>query len=74
MKTYMTTAELAEHLTVSVTKLKEMVREGAIPTDTFFRHGRTCRFNVELVEQHLLKTEKSGQIELDPDTDYSARS
>lgn len=74
MKTYMTTAELAEHLAVSVTKVKEMVKEGAIPPDTFFQHNRTYRFNVELVEQHLLGTEKSGQIELDPDTDYSARS
>lgn len=54
MKTYLTTAELAEHLTVSVTKVKEMMATGAIPDDTYFKHGRTYRFNVERVEKFLL--------------------
>lgn len=74
MSTYMTTAELAEHLTVSISKLKEMISEGAIPPETYFKHGRTYRFHVERVEQHLLSEKKPSQLELDLDDDYTPRS
>lgn len=54
MKTYMTTAELAEHLSVSTAKVKEMMETGAIPEDTYFKHERTYRFHVNRVENFLL--------------------
>jgi len=74
MSTYMTTAELAEHLTVSISKLKEMIASGAIPSDTYFRHGRTYRFHVERVEESLLDAKKPSQLELDLDDDVTPRS
>ena len=64
MKAYMTTAELADHLTVSVSKVKEMISTGAIPSDTYFKHGRTYRFNVEKVEAFLLGEREPEQLEL----------
>lgn len=54
MKTYLTTAELAEHLSVSTAKVKEMMETGAIPEDTYFKHERTYRFHVTRVENFLL--------------------
>ena len=54
MKTYVTTAELAEHLSVSTAKIKEMMETGAIPEDTYFKHERTYRFHVARVERFLL--------------------
>lgn len=54
MKTYLTTAELAEHLSVSTAKIKEMMETGAIPEDTYFKHERTYRFHVHHVESFLL--------------------
>jgi hypothetical protein len=54
MKTYMTTAELADHLSVSTAKVKEMMETGAIPEDTYFKHERTYRFHVARVENFLL--------------------
>lgn len=61
MKKYMTTAELAEHLSVSVSKVKEMMETGAIPADTYFRHQRTYRFHTERVENYLLGIETVPQ-------------
>lgn len=64
MKAYMTTAELADHLTVSVSKVKEMISTGAIPSDAYFKHRRTYRFNVAKVEAFLLGDEPSKQLDL----------
>ena len=57
MKTYLTTEELAAHLSVSPTKVKEMMETGAIPPDTYFKHRRTYRFHVARVENYLLGCE-----------------
>lgn len=72
MKTYMTTAELADHLSVSTAKVKEMMETGAIPEDTYFKHERTYRFHVARVESFLLGVpyveqahEPPVQLELD---------
>ena len=51
---YMTTQGMADHLGVSLSKLKELVSTGAIPDTAFFRHQRTYRFNVARVEAALL--------------------
>jgi hypothetical protein len=61
MKTYLTTAELAEHLSVSTAKIKEMMETGAIPEDTYFKHERTYRFHVARVENFLLGLPSSEQ-------------
>jgi hypothetical protein len=72
MKTYMTTAELAEHLSVSTAKVKEMMETGAIPEDTYFKHERTYRFHVSRVENYLLglpTAEPEHPTEVQPELD-----
>lgn len=54
MKRYMTITEIADHLSVSTVKIKEMMETGAIPDDTYFKHGRTYRFHAARVEAYLL--------------------
>lgn len=54
MKRYMTITEIADHLSVSHVKIKEMMETGAIPDDTYFKHGRTYRFHAARVEAFLL--------------------
>lgn len=76
MKTYLTTEELAEHLSVSATKVKEMMETGAIPPDTYFKHRRTYRFHVTRVESFLLGCDmmpkgEALQLELDLEEETS---
>ena len=66
MKTYMTTAELADHLSVSTAKVKEMMETGAIPEDTYFKHERTYRFHVARVESFLLGVPYAEQVHEPP--------
>jgi excisionase family DNA binding protein len=47
---WVTMAEMAERLGLSIGKFKEMLRSGAIQKDAYFQHGRTYRFNVDRVE------------------------
>lgn len=71
MKTYLTTEELAEHLSVSPAKVKEMMDTGAIPPDTYFKHKRTYRFHVRRVENFLLGCEDMpGGAELQMELDF----
>ncbi|HEY7824239.1 MAG TPA: helix-turn-helix domain-containing protein [Acidimicrobiia bacterium] len=71
MKTYMTTAELAEHLSVSTAKVKEMMETGAIPDTAYFKHERTYRFHVKRVENHLLGYESLPEgVEVQTDMDF----
>jgi hypothetical protein len=71
MKTYLTTAELAEHLSVSTAKIKEMMETGAIPEDTYFKHERTYRFHVHHVESFLLGRDTVPEgVELQPSLNF----
>jgi len=62
---WITMAEMAEHLGLSIGKFKEMLRSGAIPKDAYFQHGRTYRFNVDRVENGLLGSTPNEQLEFD---------
>jgi excisionase family DNA binding protein len=62
---WITMAEMAEHLGLSIGKFKEMLRSGAIPKDAYFQHGRTYRFSVDRVENGLLGSTPNEQLEFD---------
>jgi excisionase family DNA binding protein len=62
---WVTMADMAERLGLSIGKFKEMLRSGAIPTDAYFQHGRTYRFNVDRVEHGLLGSTPNEQLEFD---------
>ncbi len=57
VKKYLSTSDLAAYLNISLTKLGDMVRSGAIPKDMYWQHNRTYRFDCRRVEQHLLDSE-----------------
>ena len=59
MSRYINSMELCEHFAISMTKLKGMLSDGTIPADTYIRHGRTYRFNVDAVENALLQHPKA---------------
>jgi len=52
--TYATIKEVAEYFKVSVSTVRNWVRKGTIPTDTYIKAGETYRFNLDLVEGALL--------------------
>lgn len=62
---WITMAEMANHLGLSIGKFKEMLQSGAIPKDAYFQHGRTYRFNVDRVERGLVGSAPNEQLEFD---------
>jgi excisionase family DNA binding protein len=56
-KKYLSTSDLAEYLNISLSKVNDMVRTGAIPKDMYWQHNRTYRFDCRRIEQHLLDSE-----------------
>lgn len=64
MSDWVSMNDMAEHLSLSIGKFKEMLHSGAIPRDAYFQHGRTYRFNVARVERGLLSID-DGQLEFD---------
>lgn len=64
MSKYKSISELCEHLGVSIPKLKEMVADGTVPSNTYFQHGRTYRFDVDAVENALLHNQNAEPTQL----------
>lgn len=62
---WITMADMADHLGLSIGKFKEMLNSGAIPRDGYFQHGRTYRFNVDRVEKGLVGSTPNEQLEFD---------
>lgn len=62
---WITMADMADHLGLSIGKFKEMLHGGAIPKDAYFQHGRTYRFNVDRVERGLVGSQPNEQLEFD---------
>ena len=53
-KSYATIREVAEYFGVSVSTVRNWLREGVIPDTTFIKVKETYRFNMPLVEAALL--------------------
>jgi excisionase family DNA binding protein len=62
---WVTMAEMATRLGLSIGKFKEMLHSGAIPKDAYFQHGRTYRFHVDRVERGLVGSTSNEQLEFD---------
>ncbi len=60
---YVTLDELATHVGVKVSTVRQWVKRGFIPRDTYIRAGNTYRFCVEDVVAALRKEEPKGQHE-----------
>jgi excisionase family DNA binding protein len=71
---YVNTAELAEYFGVANATVLAMMRSGEIPSGTYVRIGRVFRFDLRLIEEHLLTTsnESEGHGRL-PDGDAEAK-
>ena len=46
--------DVAKHFTVSVSTARAWVRQGAIPTNTYVKIGKTYRFKLDAVVEALL--------------------
>jgi excisionase family DNA binding protein len=51
--TYVTIDTLADHFRVSVSTVRNWVRNGTIPAHTYIKARATYRFNLDLVDQAL---------------------
>ena len=60
MQPFVTVEDLAQHFKVSVSTLRAWLRNGHIPTDTYFKIGSTYRFCLEDV-CNAMKREDQGE-------------
>ena len=60
---YVPIAELAKHLSVSVSTIRGWVRNKHIPEDTYVKIGKTHRFRLSDVTEALTKTSSSRSEE-----------
>lgn len=57
--TYAPIKEVAEHFKVSVSTLRNWVKNGKVPVSTYIKVGDTYRFNLDLVEEALLNASET---------------
>tara|TARA_R110002012_G_scaffold290880_1_gene485065 strand:+ start:5098 stop:5346 length:249 start_codon:yes stop_codon:yes gene_type:complete len=65
LESYVPVEEVAEHLSVKVSTIRQWVSKGFIPKTTYIKVGYTYRFNVPAVVEALKQDEpdmESGQI------------
>jgi len=77
---YVPVEDVAEHLSVKVSTIRQWVNKGFIPKSTYIKVGYTYRFNVPAVVEALKQEEPSDdqeqegqitqQLELDFNEDY----
>jgi excisionase family DNA binding protein len=77
---YVPVEDVAEHLSVKVSTIRQWVNKGFIPKSTYIKVGYTYRFNVPAVVEALKQDEPSDdheaegqitqQLELDFNEDY----
>lgn len=72
--TYATIREVADYFKVSVSTIRNWVRNGTIPADTYIKAGETYRFNLDLVEGALLNTPEGAARATNPTTNMSANT
>lgn len=58
--TYVPIRELADYLNVSVSTIRNWVKNGTIPDATYIKAGETYRFSRERVETALLRSDKEN--------------
>jgi excisionase family DNA binding protein len=63
--TYAPIKEVADYFKVSVSTIRNWIRQGLIPEDTYIKIGETYRFNLGLVENALLRTKTENVMEND---------
>lgn len=68
MGPYVTIDKLAEHFSVSVSTIRNWIRQGNIPPTAYIKVGTTYRFSVRDVEQALVADEQaaSGSVVVTP--------
>lgn len=60
MGPYVTIDKLAENFSVSVSTVRNWIRQGAIPKEAYIKVGSTYRFNVREVEAALLASSEGA--------------
>lgn len=59
---YVTITGLAEHLAVSISTVRQWVRNGHIPEGTYIKVGTTYRFDLKAVERALITGKGEKQL------------
>jgi len=65
LENYVPVEEVAEHLSVKVSTIRQWVNKGLIPKSTYIKVGYTYRFSIPAVVEALkqeVPEESSGQI------------
>lgn len=60
-KPYVGTPEVAKHFQVSVTTIRNWIKSGHIPPDTYIKIGEVYRFRLGEVDTALTKNAAKGQ-------------
>lgn len=64
---------VAEFFDVSVSTVRNWIKQGLIPTDTYYKVGSTYRFNIPAIEAALLqRTEKPQTQRTEPQEEGDA--
>ena len=59
--TYVPIKDVADYFKVSVSTIRNWIRSGTIPDDTYIKAGETYRFNLDRVEKALLRSNESKE-------------
>jgi len=59
--TYVPIKEVADYFNVSVSTIRNWVRSGTIPENTYIKAGETYRFSLDRVENALLSSNESKE-------------
>ena len=60
---YVGTQELSKYYQVSITTIRNWIKSGHIPADTYIKIGEVYRFRLDEVETALTKNAAQGQRE-----------
>lgn len=63
---YVPIEELAEHLSVKVSTIRQWVKQGYIPKDTYIKVGNTYRYNIPEVVNALKQDAPESSKEINP--------
>jgi|DEB0MinimDraft_10_1074344.scaffolds.fasta_scaffold31913_3 excisionase family DNA binding protein len=59
--TYVPIKDVADYFNVSVSTIRNWIRSGTIPEDTYIKAGETYRFSLDRVENALLRSNESKE-------------
>lgn len=69
MSQYVTVNEVADHFNVSTSSVRIWLTEGKLPRNGFIKVGRTYRFKIDVIEQHLLSMDLDSDDTTEEDAD-----